>query len=123
MIKKYQVNVDRSFYQFKRFYKYDEAMESQDYYLALEYVKKKVSDLNKKIEEEKPWELYKKASAASEFDLKTDKRTKFDELFKVLISELMMVADWLYPFMPEKALEIERQLKELEPRSIFPKIE
>ncbi len=123
MINKYEVEVDSSFYKFNRFHKYEEAMESLDYYEALKYARKKVQDLNKLIEKEKPWQLYKQADAASQFALKTDQRDKFNKLFKTLVSELMMVADWLYPFMPERAEEIERQLKDLEPKPVFPRIE
>jgi len=123
MINKYDVKVDDSFYKFNQFHKYDEAMENFDYYQALKYIRRKVQDLNKLIEKEKPWQLYKQADAASQFDLKTDQRDKFNRLFKTLVSELMMVADWLSPFMPKKSEEIERQLKDLEPQPIFPRIE
>lgn len=123
MIKKYQVDVDQDFYKFNRFEKYEQSIQSLDYFQALKYIQKKTQDLNTLIEKEQPWQLYKKASAASQFDLKTDQRESFVKLFKTLVSELMMVADWLYPFMPEKAKEIERQLKDIDPKPIFPKID
>ncbi len=123
MINKYQVKVDDSFYKYDRFEKYEQSIQSLDYFQALKYIRAKTRDLNKLIEKEKPWELYKKASAASDFALETNQRDKFNNIFRTLVSELMMVADWIYPFMPEKAVEIKRQLKELDPKPIFPKID
>lgn len=75
---------------------YDEIMESFYFSKAFDYVWDLVQDLNKKIDEKKPWELNKFPE-------------KHDELANILNSlakELLQVAYLLEPFLPDTAQKI-----------------
>jgi len=121
MIKRYQVKIKREDYQFEKNQEYEKAMANLDYYRALQEVRRMVQNLNRYIEQEKPWRLYQKAKSAAEFDLETEKRSRFNQIFQRLIRDLGLIAYCLYPFMPQKSEEITRQLKELKPKPLFPK--
>jgi methionyl-tRNA synthetase len=123
MVNKYDVKIDKSFYRFEPDQDYNLAMENLNFFEALKLTQAKVKKLNQLIEDEKPWEFYKKASAASQFDLKTEKRDRFNQIFKELFSDISLVAQNLFPFMPEKSKEIKKQLNDLKPSPIFSKIE
>jgi methionyl-tRNA synthetase len=121
MVNKYQVKVGKEYYQFERNANYEQAMEKLDFYTALSEIHNLVQGLNKFIEKEKPWKLYQRAKQAADFDLKTKKRSRFDDLFRRLISDLSLIAFCLYPFLPEKSEAMTQQLQDLKPRFLFPK--
>jgi len=121
MINQYKVKIPKEYYQFKSSEKYEKSMQDLDFYQALAEVHKKVQDLNKFIEQEKPWKLYKTAKSAAAFDLETEKRSRFDQVFERLIKDLSLIAFYLYPFMPKKSKEMTKQLKDLQPVPLFPK--
>lgn len=64
---------------------------------------------NENIDKEKPWELAKSNTA------------KLQSVLHSEYNRLTTVADALEPFMPSTAKEIKRQLKELDPKPLFPK--
>lgn len=75
---------------------YDELMESFYFSKSLDYVWQKIQDLNKEIDEKKPWELNKLPE-------------KHDELIQILTElaeKLLQVAYLLEPFLPETAKSI-----------------
>ncbi len=96
-------------------------MQNLDFYRALERINQIARDLNRFIEREKPWQLYDSARKAAEFDLETDKKDKFQEIFDHLIKRLNLIAFCLYSFMPEKSQRMSQQIKDLEPEPLFPK--
>ena len=76
--------------------KYDEIMETFYFSKAFDYVWDKVQDLNKEIDEKKPWELNKFPE-------------KHDELVSILTdlaTKLLQVASLLEPFLPDTAKAI-----------------
>ena len=76
--------------------KYDEIMETFYFSKAFDYVWDKVQDLNKEIDEKKPWELNKFPE-------------KHDELIGILTdlaTKLLQVASLLEPFLPDTAKAI-----------------
>ncbi len=121
MIRQYKVKITKEHYQYQKNQVFEKAMERLDYYNALKEVQRLTQGLNRYIEKEKPWQLYQTAKSAAEFDLKSKKRSRFDEIFSHLISDLSLIAFCLYPFMPEKSEEMSQQLKELKPKPLFPR--
>ncbi|MBR0415998.1 methionine--tRNA ligase [Candidatus Saccharibacteria bacterium] len=76
--------------------KYDEIMDSFYFSKAFDYVWDKVQDLNKEIDDKKPWELGKFPE-------------KHDELVAILeklATKLLQVAYLLEPFLPDTATKI-----------------
>ncbi len=76
--------------------KYDEIMDSFYFSKAFDYVWDKVQDLNKEIDDKKPWELGKFPE-------------KHDELVAILenlATKLLQVAYLLEPFLPDTAAKI-----------------
>ncbi|MCX7905846.1 MAG: methionine--tRNA ligase [Elusimicrobiales bacterium] len=76
----------------------DKDMEDLNFSLALDKIWKKISYMNKLIDEQKPWEL-----------AKTD-----PEKLKVFLSDMIwglrMIAKWIYPFMPETSVKMSMYL-------------
>lgn len=66
---------------------------------------------NKYIEEEKPWELAKSDPA------------KLAEVLGKLYTFLSSFAEKIYPFMPETSEKMKKQLKDLKPEPLFPRLE
>ena len=81
-----------------------------------------IKGANGLIEKVKPWGLVDNARKSTEIGLETNEKTKFDELFLHLVSTLHLVSYYLEPFMPREILEVQKQLKSLKPKPIFPKI-
>ena len=75
---------------------YDEIMESFYFSKALDYVWTKVQDLNKEIDEKKPWELNKLP----------EKHEELVAILNDLAAKLLQVAYLLEPFLPETAKSI-----------------
>jgi len=121
MINQYKVKIPKEYYQFQPNEKYEKTMKDLNFYGALAEVHERVQSLNKFIEQEKPWELHKTAKSAAAFDLETEKRSRFDQVFERLIKDLSLIAFCLYPFMPKKSKEMTKQLKDLQPVPLFPK--
>ena len=75
---------------------YDEIMDSFYFSKAFDYVWQKIQDLNKEIDEKKPWELNKFPE-------------KHDELVTILtdlVTKLLEASYLLEPFLPETATSI-----------------
>ena len=77
--------------------KYDEIMDSFYFSKALDYVWEKVQDLNREIDEKKPWELNKFP----------EKHDELVEILTDLAKKLLQVAYLLEPFLPDTAESIE----------------
>ena len=76
--------------------KYDSLMDGFYFSKAFDYVWEKIQDLNKEIDDKKPWELAKKPE-------------KHNELIKTLenlATGLLQVAKLLYPFLPDVSTSI-----------------
>ena len=74
---------------------YVELMDKYEYSKAFDYVWGKVQDINRKIDEEKPWSLAKNGEV-----------DKLHECMNGLISELLNVNNMLRPFMPDTSKKI-----------------
>ena len=79
-----------------------------DFALALIFAQ--VSDANKFIEDNKPWEL-----------AKTDEN-KFQEVMKKLIEDLYVISESLTPFLPETAEKIKSALETKKAQPLFQRI-
>ena len=77
---------------------------------TLDNIWKIVREDDKFVEENKPWEL-----------AKTDKN-KFEEVMQKLISDLQLISELLFPFMPETSEKIKKALKEKKAEILFPRI-
>ncbi|MCX7642032.1 MAG: methionine--tRNA ligase [Elusimicrobiales bacterium] len=76
----------------------DEAMEELNFSLALDKIWKKISYMNKLIDEQKPWELAK------------TEPEKLKVFLRDMIWGLRMIAKWIYPFMPETSIKMSMYL-------------
>ena len=76
---------------------------------ALEIIKEIISGGNKYIEKEKPWELAKESQEKCEYVLQG------------LYNRLMLIALLIEPFMPTIAVEMKRQLTQMDPSPMFKK--
>lgn len=78
---------------------YSEAMEKFEFNNALSFVWKKIANLDKYINEEKPWELIKAQDP------------KLKNILAHAVDQLQEIAVLLEPFLPETAGKIEEQFK------------
>src|SRR5258708_37205587 len=96
---------------------YTEAMYSYRFNDALSVIWKKITILDKYINQEKPWALLKD---------KNEKNTaKIHGILSHAVDELQEIAALLEPFLPETAKEIEDQFKDPSinaKRPLFPRI-
>lgn len=74
---------------------YLDLMGNYEFTKALEYTWKKVQDINRSIDEQKPWELAKKGETS-----------KLDEVLHVLVESLLEATKLLVPFLPDTAGKI-----------------
>lgn len=77
---------------------------------ALEYIWKKVSEANKYIDNEKPWELVK------------NDQEKFEAVMKKLLEDLAVIAELLMPFLPETSDKIKEALQKGKVEPLFQRI-
>jgi methionyl-tRNA synthetase len=77
----------------------------------LEKIWKKVSDANKYIEVQKPWEL------------KKTNPQKFEEVMKHLLGELFSIANSLVIFLPQTSQKIFSMIETREKEILFSRIE
>lgn len=77
---------------------------------ALEYISSRVRLMNKYIDETKPWELRK-----------TDMK-KFEEVMRILFSDLGFIARHIEPFMPDTSEKIIKMLSGKEREILFQRI-
>ncbi len=77
---------------------------------ALEYIWEKVSEDNKYIEDNKPWEL-----------AKSDEK-KFGEVMQKLLNDLGLISRLLLPFLPETAEKIQKALETKRVEPLFQRI-
>jgi len=122
MVNKFKVKIIKKHREFRPNNLIEEKIESLDFQGALVEINRCIKGANSQIEKVKPWELVDNARKSAEIGLETDEKTKFDELFLHLISTLHLVSYYLEPFMPREILEVQKQLKDLKPEPIFPKI-
>lgn len=73
-------------------------IENLQFHIALELIWKAIAILNKKIGDEKPWELAKKDN---------EKLRKF---LNEMVWCLRLIARWIYPFMPDTSLKMNMYL-------------
>ncbi len=78
---------------------FEKLIDNIDLNQALEYVWRIISDNNKFIGENKPWEL-----------AKTDK-IKFEKVMEKLLADITLVSDLLLPFVPETSQKIKRAME------------
>lgn len=92
---------------------YTKALQEYKFSEALNFVWSKVRDLDKFINEEKPWELLK------------NENPRFKDIIAHAIDQLQEIAALLTPFLPETAEKITEQFKGPEIKStssLFPRI-
>jgi methionyl-tRNA synthetase len=87
-----------------------EIMDNLEIGQAIDSVWREVKNLNKYIEDNKPWELQK-----------TDQK-KFEEVIHKLFYGLCDISSAIAPFMPETAEKIKKALKTKELIVLFPRI-
>lgn len=93
--------------------KYCDLMNGFRFKEAFDYTWEKVQAINKKIDDEKPWALAKEG-----------KTEKLNQVFSELVLDLIEVAEYLKPFLPETAPRIEDIFNgQIEPpkEPLFPK--
>ncbi len=93
--------------------KYSEALNDFKFNDALSFVWEKIEDLDKYINNEKPWDLIKKQ----------DKKLK--DVLSHAVDQILEIAVLLEPFLPETAKKIEEQFKGPKIKShkpLFPRI-
>lgn len=79
---------------------------------ALEQIISKVGQVNKLIDDEKPWEMVKLGDEA-----------KAASTLNSAHSSLKQIASSLEPYLPETAEKLSSQLKNLKPEPLFPRLE
>lgn len=87
-----------------------ELMQEYKFSEALQFIWKKVAEVNRYIDEMKPWELVK------------DNEKKFVEVMEKLLVDLSGISCWLQSFMPETARRIEQALQERKTLPLFERI-
>jgi methionyl-tRNA synthetase len=95
--------------------KIDKAMRDVDFYSALSEIWVLINAANKYVEDTKPWILAKE-----------NKSDKIKEFLFILIEVIKRVSSGVYPFMPDTATKIKKQIKkdkiEKSP-PLFPRLE
>lgn len=86
--------------------KYQEIMDSLYFSKAFDYVWEKVQDLNKEIDDKKPWEYGKKIKAAADEAEAKKLTTELHDSLNSMASKLLNVAYFLAPFLPETSEKI-----------------
>ncbi len=74
---------------------YHRRMQQFEFTKAIDYAWAKVQELNKSIDQQKPWELAKQG-----------KTTEVQQVLRDLVTELLRVAQLLKPFLPDTAAKI-----------------
>ncbi len=104
---------------------YQEIMNSLYFSRAFDYVWEKVQDLNKEIDEKKPWEYGKRIKNAASEDEAVKLSSELKETLLSLSAKLLSAAYQLAPFLPEtseKIISIFKAEKILPPETpLFPK--
>jgi len=73
---------------------YARLMDNFEFSKAFDYIWEQVQSLNRRIDEQKPWALAKSDPAAAQACLSS------------LVADLLVVADWLSPFLPDTSQKI-----------------
>lgn len=108
MINRYEINVSRATCENIDISK---ELESLRFDHALEKIWQKIREQNAIIDQEKPWELAK--NDTEKLTIVVDK----------IYNNLLIIADALTPFMPETSEKMKKQLIELKPEPLFPRLE
>jgi methionyl-tRNA synthetase len=85
-------------------------INGMEFGLALNHIWNVISEDNKYIEENKPWEL------------KKNDENKFKEVMQKLASDLYLISELLAPFLPETSEKIKKALETKEPVILFQRI-
>lgn len=93
----------------KPFRQIDQAIEDLKFDQALDLIWDIITEANKKIDAEKPWEL-----------AKTNPK-RLNEVMVQLLEAISQIAYEIEPFMPETSWSIMEQLKSLKPYPLFPR--
>jgi methionyl-tRNA synthetase len=89
---------------------YVRALEAFEYNLAMDYVWKRVQELNQRIEREEPFKLIKADEEAGK------------KLIAELASELYRIAGLLTPFLPQTSVKIKEAVRaNKKPENLFPR--
>lgn len=122
MVNNFKIKVTSKHREFRCNNIIEDKIETLDFQGALLEINRMIKGANAYIDKEKPWKHSENARKSREIGLETDTKKNFDETFIHIISVLHQVAYYLEPFMPREVLEIQKQLKNLKPEPIFPKI-
>lgn len=93
----------------KSYWQIDQATENLEFSKALDLIWDIVVEANKKVEAEKPWELFKKDPE------------KLKKVIEQLLDTISQIAYLIDPFLPETSWIIIDQLKTMKPNPIFPR--
>lgn len=93
----------------KPYHQINDAIENLQFDHALDLIWKIITEANKKIDYEKPWQLAKNNPA------------RLNEVITQLLDNLSHIADQIDPFMPETSWQIVEQLKSFNTFPIFPR--
>ena len=93
----------------KSYFQIDRAIENLEFHKALNLIWDIVVEANKKVDTEKPWELFEK-------DPK-----KLEEVISQLLGAISQIAFQIDPFLPETSWLIVEQLKSMKPDHLFPR--
>ena len=77
----------------------EKLIEKMELGQALEHIWKKISEANKYIDDNKPW------------NLKKENQEKFEKVMKKLLEDLNLISQWLAPFLPETSEKIIQSLR------------
>jgi len=77
----------------------EKLIEKMELGQALEYIWKKISEANKYVDDNKPW------------NLKKENQEKFEKVMRKLLEDLNLISQWLLPFLPETSEKIIQSLK------------
>ncbi len=113
LVSKNQIDVVDEDIDLDNYREYLKLMDQFEYTKAFDYIWERIQELNRKIDEEKPWEM-----------AKAGKTTELIDCLSVLIRSLLDVSWMLSPFLPETADKINNIFKgKIEPPKtpLFPK--
>ena len=112
MVKKNDIMVEKQEFEFDEEYK--NLMDNFEFTKAFDYAWTKVQNINKMIDDEKPWELAKNGETE-----------KLEKVLSNMVNEILKTNDMLKPFLPSAADKIDAIFKadKIEPPKVplFPK--
>lgn len=91
---------------------YDEYIKNLQFEVALQAIWKLVRETNALIDEKKPWEL-----------AKNNEKVELERVLNLAYWQLGNIASLINPFMPETSLKMKKQLDNLKPEPLFPRLD